>query len=115
MSVLEVSAGNPDSSFHLDQEVLDSLSSQLRGARLIPSSRGYNDARVIWNGLADKRPAIIVQCTGAADVMDALRFARKHGLQVAVRGGGHNVAGNASCDGGLVIDLSSMNAVLVDH
>src|SRR5215470_18484610 len=97
-----------------DQEALDSFSSQLRGACLTPSSPGYNEARVIWNGLADKRPAIIVQCTGAADVIDALRFARKHGLQVAVRGGGHNVAGNASCDGGLVIDLSGMNAVRVD-
>ena len=114
MSALEVSARNPDSSFQVNQEALDSLSSQLRGACLTPSSPGYNEARVIWNGLADKRPAIIVQCTGAADVIDALRFARKHGLQVAVRGGGHNVAGNASCDGGLVIDLSRMNAVRVD-
>lgn len=70
MSVAEDSARNPDSTFHVDQEALDSFSSQLRGACLTPSSPDYNNARVIWNGLADKRPAVIVQCIGAADVID---------------------------------------------
>jgi FAD/FMN-containing dehydrogenase len=69
---------------------------------------------MIWNGSADKRPKIIAQCVGAADVIDAVNFARKHDLLVAVRGGGHNVAGNAVCDGGIVIDLSLMNGVRVD-
>jgi FAD/FMN-containing dehydrogenase len=69
---------------------------------------------VIWNGSADKRPAIIAQCVGVADVIDAVNFAREHNLLVAVRGGGHNVAGNAVCDGGIVIDLSAMNGVRVD-
>jgi FAD/FMN-containing dehydrogenase len=95
-------------------EALGAFSSGLRGACLTAASPGYDEARAIWNALADKRPAVIVQCTGAADVIDAVRFARKHNLLVAVRGGGHNVAGNATCDDGIVIDLSRMNAVRVD-
>src|SRR5262249_55233346 len=114
MSVSAMSARSSDSGIPVDQEALDTLSSHLRGACLTPSHPGYERARVISNGLADKRPTIIVQCTGAADVIDAVRFARKQGLRVAVRGGGHNVAGNATCDGGMVIDLWRMNAVRVD-
>ena len=68
----------------------------------------------IWNGLIDRRPALIVQCTGAADVVDAVSFAREHNLLLSVKGGGHNVAGNAVNDGGLVIDLSQMRGVHVD-
>ncbi len=87
---------------------------RLRGPSLLAGDAGYDEARVIWNGSIDRHPAIIAQCSGAADVIDAVNFARKHDLLVAVRGGGHNVAGNAVCDGGLVIDLSTMNGVRVD-
>ena len=114
MSMLTVAARDFGMSVRLDREVLDAFSSSLRGACLTPSSPEYDEARVIWNGLGDKRPAIIVRCTGAADVIDAVRFAHKHGLLVAVRGGGHNVAGNAMCDGGIVVDLSGMRSVRVD-
>lgn len=86
----------------------------LRGPSLLAGDAGYDDARAVWNASADKHPAIITQCSGAADVIDAVKFARKHDLLLAVRGGGHNVAGNAVCDGGLVIDLSTMNGVRVD-
>jgi FAD/FMN-containing dehydrogenase len=86
----------------------------LRGPSLLAGDAGYDEARAIWNGSIDRHPAIIAQCSGAADVIDAINFARKHDLLVAVRGGGHNVAGNAVCDGGLVIDLSTMNGVRVD-
>jgi FAD/FMN-containing dehydrogenase len=114
MSVLTMAARNSGESVSLDRDTLDAFSSSLRGASLVASSPGYDEARVIWNGLADKRPAIIARCTGAADVIDAVNFARNHGLLVAVRGGGHNVAGNAMCDDGIVIDLSGMNSVRVD-
>jgi len=85
------------------------------GERLIvPDHAAYDDARRVWNGMIDKRPAPIARCRGVSDVIDAVRFAREHELLVAVRGGGHNVAGFATCDGGLVIDLSAMNAVRVE-
>ena len=86
----------------------------LRGQSLLAGDDGYDEARIIWNRSADKHPAIIAQCSGVADVIDAINFARTHDLLLAVRGGGHNVAGNAMCDGGLVIDLSAMNGVRVD-
>src|SRR5262249_35464286 len=73
-----------------------------------------DEARTIWNGLIDRRPALIVQCSGAADVVDAVNFARDQGLLLSIKGGGHNVAGNAVNDGGLVIDLSQMRGVHVD-
>jgi len=98
----------------LDQEAVNEFTSSLRGACLVPSSAGYEESRVIWNALADRRPALIVRCRGVADVIDTVNFARKHQLLLAVRGGGHNVAGNATCDGGIVIDLSLMNSVRVD-
>ncbi|WP_336343221.1 FAD-binding oxidoreductase [Halalkalicoccus ordinarius] len=74
----------------------------------------YDDARAVWNGMIDKRPALIARCRGVADVITAVNFARENDLLVAVRGGGHNVAGTAVCDGGLVIDLSEMRGVRVD-
>ena len=98
----------------LDGTAVEEFRGGLRGSSLQAVDAGYDEARVIWNGSTDKRPAIIVQCSGTADVIDAVDFARQHDLLVAVRGGGHNVAGNAICDGGIVIDLSSMNGVRVD-
>lgn len=87
---------------------------RLRGPLLTEGDDGYEKARTVWNAMIDRRPALIAQCTGTADVMAAVRFAREHELLVSVAGGGHNVAGDAVCDGGLMIDLSPMNQVQVD-
>jgi FAD/FMN-containing dehydrogenase len=84
------------------------------GAVLEPGHAGYEDARRIWNGAIDRRPACIARCAGVADVLAAVRFARERDLRVAVRGGGHGVGGHAVCDGGLVIDLSAMTGISVD-
>ena len=86
----------------------------LRGQLLQSSDDAYNDARKLWNGMFDRRPALIVRCAGTADVMSTVNFARNNGLQVAVRGGGHSFPGHSVCDGGLVIDLSCMKAIRVD-
>jgi len=83
----------------------------LEGELLLPDSAGYDDARQIWNAMIDKRPAAIARCTSTADVVQAVNFARDNDLLLAVRGGGHNIAGSALCDGGLVADLSRMKAV----
>jgi FAD/FMN-containing dehydrogenase len=98
----------------LPAQAIEELRSGLRGAVVEPGAPGYDDARRIWNAMIDRRPALIARCLGAADVMAAMRFARAHDLLVAVRGGGHNIAGNAVCDGGLMIDLSPMKSVRVD-
>src|SRR5262245_22760209 len=74
-----------------------------RGALITAEHPDYDDARVVWNGTVGRRPRLIARCTGAADVSAAIRFARERGLEIAVRGGGHNVAGTAVCDGGIVI------------
>jgi hypothetical protein len=84
------------------------------GELIAPDHPGYDDARAVWNGTVDRRPRLIARCTGAADVASAVRFARDRDVEIAVRGGGHNVAGTAVCDGGIVIDLSAMRAVTVD-
>jgi FAD/FMN-containing dehydrogenase len=93
---------------------VDNLRETLRGTLMQPHDAGYHEARAVWNGTIDRRPAVIVKCAGTADVMAAVDFARKHDLEIAVRGGGHNVAGTAVCDDGIVIDLSAMRAVWVD-
>jgi FAD/FMN-containing dehydrogenase len=85
-----------------------------RGDSIAPDDRDYDDARAVWNGAIDRRPRVIARCSGTADVAAAVRYARDHDLEIAVRGGGHNVAGTAVCDGGIVIDLSAMRAVSVD-
>jgi FAD/FMN-containing dehydrogenase len=98
----------------LEAHPIDALRLQLAGSALAPSDATYDDARRIHNGLIDRRPALVVRCHGTADVQAAVRFGRERGLEIAVRGGGHNVAGTAVCDGGLMIDLSPMRAVHVD-
>src|SRR5918911_976812 len=98
----------------LGEATLGDLQASLRGALLRPGDDGYDAARRVWNGMIDKRPALIARCAGAADVITAVQFARSHNVQVAVRGGGHNVAGHAVCDDGLVIDLSPMKGIRVD-
>ena len=98
----------------LGEATVQELRGALRGELVLPADAAYDEARGVWNGMIDRRPALIVRCTGASDVIAAIRFARSEGLTVAVRGGGHNVAGNATCDGGIVIDLSPMKGVRVD-
>jgi len=98
----------------LDPEAIQALAATVRGRVLTPGGDGYDEARAVWNGLIDRRPALIVQCAGAADVVDAVNFARDHELVLSIKGGGHNVAGNAVNDGGLVVDLSGMRGIRVD-
>jgi FAD/FMN-containing dehydrogenase len=98
----------------LSSEHLDQLRARLRGAVCLPGEPGYEQARTLWNAMIDRKPAVTVRALGAADVITAVRFAREHGLLLAVRGGGHNIAGNAVCDGGLQLDLSLMRSVRVD-
>lgn len=90
------------------------LQTQVRGLLLGPDDGRYDDARSIWNGMIDRRPALIAQCVGAGDVVACVRFAREHGVRLSIKGGGHNIAGLAVCDGGLMIDLSLMRGVWVD-
>jgi FAD/FMN-containing dehydrogenase len=98
----------------LDAEVVKEFGRRLRGTILQPGEDDYEGARRIWNGMIDRHPKVIARCTGPADVMAAVSFARDQQLPIAVRCGGHNVAGNSLCDDGLVIDLASMRGVRVD-
>lgn len=98
----------------LTAETIDTFSAGLRGTLVTPDSPDYDTARAVWNAMIDKRPGMIVRCAGTADVIHAVKFAREHNLLVAVKGAGHNIAGNAVCESGLVIDLSPMKSVHVD-
>lgn len=98
----------------IDVPLLDKLRSELHGDVITPTSPSYETARKVHNGMIDRRPAVIARCAGVADVMTALRFGLEHDLPIAVRGGGHNVAGKAVCDDGIVIDLAGMKAINVD-
>ena len=98
----------------LDADAIGQFRARLRGGHLLPGDDGYDAARSIYNAMIDHRPAIIARCAGVADVIAAVNFARSNGLLVSVRGGGHNVSGNAACDRGLMIDLSPMKGVRVD-
>ncbi len=98
----------------MDAAALDQLRTRFRGELLRPGQEDYERARAIWNGAIDRRPALIARCTGVADVIAAVTWARAGDLLVAVRGGGHNVAGTAVCDDGLVVDLSPMKGMRVD-
>jgi len=93
---------------------VDDLASGFGGTLPQPGADGYDDARKVWNGLFDRSPALIAQCASTADVVAAVNFARENDLLVSVRGGGHSAVGDATCDGGIVIDLSSMKAIHVD-
>lgn len=98
----------------ISNETITTFQQSLRGRLANAGSDDYDQARTIWNAMIDRRPGLVVRCAGAADVVRAVRFAGEHGLLLAVRGGGHNIAGNAVCDGGLLIDLSLMKSVRVD-
>ena len=98
----------------LSSEIIENLKASIRGSLLTSESAQYNEARSVWNAMIDKHPALIVRCAGAADVIRAVRISGEHKLLLSVRGGGHNIAGSAVCDGGLMIDLSPMKSVRVD-
>src|SRR4029077_6629645 len=98
----------------LGSENIDALRQTLRGTVCLPAEAGYGEARTIWNAMIDRRPGVVVRARGAADIMRSVNFARDHGVLLAVRAGGHNIAGNAVCEGGLLIDLSLMRGVWVD-
>ena len=107
-------SGRAGGSVQVDEDAVSRLDVGLRGPLLLPGSAGYDEARAVWNGMIDRHPAVIARCAGAADVIAAVRWARDLDVLVSIRGGGHNVAGNAVCDGGLMLDLASMRSVRVD-
>lgn len=98
----------------LDSGTLAGLRSGLLGEAIVPGDTAYDEARTVFNGMIDRRPRVIAQCLNHQDVASAIAFARSHGLEISVRGGGHGVTGAAVADGGLVVDLRRMNAVDVD-
>jgi hypothetical protein len=98
----------------ISAEALAALRATVRGQILVPGDEGYETSRLVWNKMIDRRPALIARCTGTADVIAAVNFAREHGLVTAVHGGGHGVAGHATCDDGMMIDLSPMKGIHID-
>ena len=98
-----------------DATTIEEFKANLRGQVIQPNDEGYDEARKIWNGMFDRKPAIIVRCKSKSDVISAVNFARDKNLLISVRGGGHNVAGTAVCDDGMMIDLSLMRQVTVDE
>jgi FAD/FMN-containing dehydrogenase len=98
----------------LPTDAVDTLRAKIRGTVALPGEPAYEQSRTIWNAMIDRHPAIIVRAAGAADVIQAVNFARDRHLALAIRGGGHNIAGNAVCDDGLMIDLSPMKSVRID-
>jgi FAD/FMN-containing dehydrogenase len=99
----------------LGNDVIERLGASRPGKVLPPGSPGYDEARTIWNAMIDRRPGLIIRCSSTADVVEGVRLAREHDLILAVRGGGHNIAGNAVSDGGLMLDLSPMKSIQVDQ
>jgi FAD/FMN-containing dehydrogenase len=98
----------------IPQDAVAALRGRLRGTVALPGEDGYDAARIIWNAMVDRQPGLVVRCLGTADVINAVKLARDEKLLLAVRSGGHNIAGNGVCDGGLLIDLSLMKSVRVD-
>jgi FAD/FMN-containing dehydrogenase len=103
-----------DSGTLVEATAVAAFGDALQGVLLRPGDGAYDETRTVWNGMVDRRPALIARCAGAADVLACVRFAREHDLLVSVRGGGHNYAGTSVCDGGLMIDLSPMKGITVD-
>lgn len=99
---------------NIPNETTGKLRSKVKGRIVLPGDPSYDEDREIWNAMIDRRPAVIVQCAEADDVTHAISFARENGLEISIRGAGHNIAGNALCDNGLMIDFSNMKNVRVD-
>src|ERR1700759_248526 len=98
----------------VSQQAVDQLAGTISGETLTPGDASYDGVRQVHNGMIDKHPAVIVRCQNIADIADAVKFAREHDLEISVRGGGHNVAGRAVTDGGLMIDTQTMKGIHVD-
>jgi FAD/FMN-containing dehydrogenase len=98
----------------IDATALNALKARLRGPLLLPADAGYDESRSLWNAMIDRRPAAVVRCLGAADVATSIQFAREHKIALTIKGGGHNIAGLAVSDGGLLLDMSLMRGVWVD-
>jgi FAD/FMN-containing dehydrogenase len=98
----------------LDSAAVTAFKGRLHGVLLCPEDPPYTQARKVWNGMIDKHPALIARCTGVADVLHTVHFARAHDLPIAMRCGSHNAAGHATCDGGIVADLTPMKGIRVD-
>src|ERR1700682_2228103 len=107
-------ADNPKTEPTLNASDFAQLRQTIRGDLVVPDDPGYDQARRVWNGMVDKRPAAVIYCAGADDVITAVNFARSRNLLVAVRGGGHNIGGCSVCDAGVVIDVSRMKRIEVD-
>lgn len=112
-STIDAISGNGEE-LSLERAAVGELADSLSGRVYLANDEGYDAARMVWNGMHDKRPAIVVQCLSAQDVSNAVTFARERSLLLAVKGGGHSLPGKSTCDGGMVIDLSQMQAVDVD-
>src|SRR5918997_6199357 len=110
MTITELRAAERE----VEDAIVAALRGGIRGAVLDRAHARYDDARRVWNGLIDRHPAVIACCAGTADVVEAVRVAREHRPVVSIRGGGHQVAGSAVCDNGMVIDLSALRGVQVD-
>ena len=108
-------AGSPMSGVTIEHSAIEELAAAFSGELLRPGDERYDAARRVWNAMIDRRPGLIARCTGVGDVVRAVDFARVNDLEIAVRGGGHSVAGNGVCDGGVMIDLSPMKGVRVDR
>src|SRR5262245_6297464 len=113
MSDLEVTTVN-NGRVVVAEAAVTRLRTRLHGEVILAGDAGYDSTRRVWNGMVDKRPALIVRCAGVADVIDTVTFARDHDLLVSVRAGGHNIAGKAVAEGGLMIDVARMRSVEVD-
>jgi FAD/FMN-containing dehydrogenases len=99
---------------NIGKDTTEKLKRKVKGQIVLPSDPNYDEVRKIWNAMIDRRPAVIVQCAEADDVPHAIAFARENGLEISIRGAGHNIAGNALCDNGVMIDFSTMKNVHID-
>ena len=98
----------------LDPQHVEALRPRLQGPVLLPGDAGYEASRTVWNAMIDRSPALVVRCVGASDVITCVKFAREHGLLISMKGGGHNIAGLATAEGAMMLDLSLMRGVWVD-
>ncbi|WP_235825817.1 FAD-binding oxidoreductase [Vreelandella rituensis] len=99
----------------LSQTAIKEFKADFAGSVILPEDPQYDEVRQIWNAMIDRRPSMITRCTSPADVVHSLNFVRQHNLPFSIRGGGHNIAGNAVCDDGVMIDLSLMKKVDIDQ
>jgi FAD/FMN-containing dehydrogenase len=110
MKVKSMDGGEID----LKQDIVDNLKLRLKGQVLISGDVGFEESRTVWNGMIDKKPAIVVRCLGTADIIACVQFVREHNLLLCIKGGGHNIAGFATAEGAVMLDMFLMRGVIVD-